>query len=174
MKTMNTMNSRLLSLALVAVGAGTMPACELYDALLDLQSASTGEASLEEIDLLEQAEVPCGPGAEVDMVYRVRAIEMSTGASNENGEGTCSGRVKFSDDLSPTGTWSQSHYTDDLRLAFEPETDINGGTWDLDCGRVHCGTITDGAGVVDEDSGCTIVAFCDADTGLARPVGFTW
>jgi hypothetical protein len=122
----------------------------------------------------DRIEVPCAPpeqvacsaGATVILSLPISADEMASGSGDDSGPGRCTSSVTFSDDLTATvnegaglgnGTWEQ--------------VDYNGRT--TECDAVHCGTVIFGDGH-EEAEFCSLLAFCDPETGLATALGYTW
>jgi hypothetical protein len=120
---------------------------------------------------LPQEEVPCSIGSSARIRYAISAIDMQLGTGSTAGAGFCEGTVHF---VGVEGLWRQYTYNPGSELAFGPETPYNGATWDAQCNAVHCGSVIYGDGSVEQTAGCTVIAFCDAETGLARAVGYTW
>jgi hypothetical protein len=120
---------------------------------------------------LPQEDVPCSIGASARIRYAISAIDMQLGTGSTAGAGFCEGTVHF---VGVEGVWRQYTYNPGTELAFGPDTPYNGATWDVQCNAVHCGSVIYGDGSVEQTAGCTVIAFCDAETGLARAVGYTW
>lgn len=115
-------------------------------------------------------EVPCGPGETVEVGFVIPAPDMQMGASDGSGAGYCFGEVAFFDDLSNAQDGSRASYDENGSFSLVEFT-YNGATGG--CTAAHCGTLVYGSGASRPEY-CTVFAYCDPTTNLARGVGYTW
>lgn len=124
----------------------------------------------EPIELERPTEVPCAAGATVVLRFEISAWQMDNGAS-ENGPGACEGPVQFSTRLEHLSAGAMPSEGYDGNWSYV-SVDYNGTTPSV-CGAPHCGTLLPSDGTVRVND-CTVWGYCDADTGLAHAVGFSW
>lgn len=96
--------------------------------------------------------VPCETGGSAWMSHPISGDDMSSGASDDSGDGFCVSLVVFGDDIED----SAGH-------------GANGMT--QYCDAVHCGTVLYGSGRTDTRL-CTAFARCE--DGIAHTTGYTW
>lgn len=123
-------------------------------------------------DMPPSSGVPCGPGALVEMAFRIPASLMSTGAGR-SGVGYCRGAVRFRANLAhrdPTG-WLEY---DAQHNPIHHSGWMNGFS---ECtsaripGRAHCSTVVFADGS-EKEQYCSISALCE--NGVATATAFTW
>ncbi|MEZ4316333.1 MAG: hypothetical protein R3F61_02465 [Myxococcota bacterium] len=106
----------------------------------------------------------CGPSVNFDMAFPIPPAAMAT--MGVDGVGWCDSNLDFTADLAPQ-TATLIDYSDLSTYAVT----YNG--WGGSCGSLHCGEVTDSAGVL-VGRPCTLLVFCDGDGGTATATGYTW